>query len=118
MGIAIGSTIVSNSVLKELKPLNSSNSNLSPETINYIKGHIYEKIPLTNLNNQQINEIKDIYTAALRNYYYFLIPLMAICVITAMFVKDNGLKALDEQTPIDTKDFIERKKILNLLLLQ
>ena len=40
---------------------------------------------------------------------------MAICVITAMFVKDNGLKALDEQTPIDTKDFIERKKILNLL---
>lgn len=112
VGIAIGSTIVSNSVLKELKPLNSSNSNLSPETINYIKGHIYEKIPLTNLNNQQINEIKDIYTAPLRNYYYFLIPLMAICVITAMFVKDNGLKALDEQTPIDTKDFIERKKDL------
>ena len=83
---------------------------MSPETINYIKGHIYEKIPLTNLNNQQINEIKDIYTAALRNYYYFLIPLMAICVITAMFVKDNGLKALDEQTPSILKISLNAKR--------
>ncbi|CAX40418.1 transporter of the Major Facilitator Superfamily (MFS), putative [Candida dubliniensis CD36] len=125
VGIAIGSTIVSNSVLKELTPLNNnnnnnpnsnsnSNSSLSPEIIKYIKNHIYEKIPLTslNLNNQQINEIKDIYTIALRNYYYFLIPLMTICVITAMFIKDNGLKALDEQNPIDTKDFIKRKQDL------
>ncbi|KAK6877811.1 Citrate exporter 1 [Candida tropicalis] len=97
VGIAVGSTIVSNTVLKELNSINDDNTSLTDSIITYIQGHIYEKINISNLDPIQVSEIRDIYSRGLRNYFYFLIPLMGICVVTALFVKDNGLKALDEQ---------------------
>ncbi|RCK65995.1 putative transporter C3H1.06c [Candida viswanathii] len=99
VGIAAGSTIVSNTVLKELNGIDRDNTSLTDSIITYIQGHIYEKVDISDLDPLQVSEIRDIYTMALRNYFYFLIPLMAVCVITALFVKDNGLKALDEQDP-------------------
>lgn len=96
VGIAVGSTIVSNSVLPSLKT-DKAKLALSQQTIEYIRGHIYDKVDVSVLTAAQTQEIRSIYTDALKNYYYFLIPLMAIALITNLFVKDNGLRSLDEK---------------------
>ncbi|EMG49300.1 CEX1 Citrate exporter 1 [Candida maltosa Xu316] len=96
VGIAVGSTIVSNSVLNELNNLDKDTTSLTDSIVGYIQNHIYQKIDVHDLTAGQISEVRGIYTTALRNFFYFLIPLMAICVVTACFVKDNGLRALDE----------------------
>ncbi|KAI5957374.1 hypothetical protein KGF54_000302 [Candida jiufengensis] len=106
VGIAIGSTIVSNSVLNSLNHLGPKTT-LSKETINYIKNHIYNKINTSTLSIQEADEIKSIYSNALKNYYYFLIPLMSIAVITTFFVKDNGLCAIDEKPPTPKREDLE-----------
>lgn len=106
VGIAVGSTIVSNSVLSSLNNLGSSTS-LTQLTIDYVKGHIYNKVNVDSLTAAETKEIRDIYTNALRNYFYLLIPLMAICVITTCFVKDNGLCSLDERPPLKKKEDLE-----------
>ncbi|KAI5961855.1 uncharacterized protein KGF55_003826 [Candida pseudojiufengensis] len=106
VGIAIGSAIVSNSVLNTLNNLPSTTS-LSQDTIDYIKTHIYNKINTSTLSILETNEIKTIYSNALKNYYYFLIPLMGIAVITTIFVKDNGLCAIDEKPPTKKREDLE-----------
>lgn len=106
VGIAVGSTIVSNSVLGSLNNLDSSTS-LTQLTIDYVKGHIYNKVNVDTLSAAETKEIRDIYTKALRNYFYLLIPLMAICVITTFFVKDHGLCALDERPAPKRKEDLE-----------
>ncbi|CAK9437568.1 uncharacterized protein LODBEIA_P19460 [Lodderomyces beijingensis] len=98
VGIAVGSTIVSNSVLGALKT-SKAKSALTPELIEHIKTHIYNKIDTSALTGAETEEVRSIYTQALRNYYYFLIPLMAIAVITSLFIKDNGLAGSDEKVP-------------------
>ncbi|CAI5756195.1 unnamed protein product [Candida verbasci] len=105
VGIAAGSTIVSNSVLKELDSTQSQ-SILNEDTINYIKSHIYEKIDISNLNHSQVYQVRQMYVDALHNYFYFIIALMAVCFLTAFFVKDRGLQCIDEE-PINKKNDLE-----------
>ncbi|CAI5756202.1 unnamed protein product [Candida verbasci] len=93
IGNAFASLIISNSLLKEIKQSNQ----LPTWYIDYIKSHVYSKIDTNMLNDKQALIVKTMYTKSIRNFFYFTIPLMAICLISNLFVKDDGLKCIDEK---------------------
>ncbi|CUM66715.1 uncharacterized protein PRCAT00004393001 [Priceomyces carsonii] len=100
VGIAVGSTIISNSLLKKI---NQKGIDLPPEYVNYMKGHIFNKIKTNQLTSQEADVVKNMYVLALRNYFYVLIPLIAICLISSLFIRDRGLKCIDEPQNINNE---------------
>lgn len=100
VGIAVGSTTVSNTFLNKIKETQQNNVHDIPnDYLNYLKDHIYDKIKVDGLNSKQVEIVKSMYLASLRNYYILLIPFMAICLISSFFVKDRGLCCIDEEPP-------------------
>ncbi|ODV68957.1 MFS general substrate transporter [Hyphopichia burtonii NRRL Y-1933] len=97
VGIAVASTTVSNTLLNKVKEMESHNpTDIPTHYLNYLKNHIYDKIQIDGLNDKQITAVRGMYLASLRNYYYLLIPFMAICLISSFFVRDRGLQCIDE----------------------
>lgn len=103
VGIAIGSTIVSNSLLNEISDYESSVSSNNPppaiipqDYLDYLKDHIYSHIETSTLNGSQVAVITRMYEMALRNYFYLLIPFIGVCLISSFFIKDRGLQCIDE----------------------
>lgn len=93
-GIAICSLIVANSVINQAK-INSSNE-LSVEFVQQLSKHIFSKPNLQGLNAEQVHAIKTIYMSSIRNSFYFLLPALAVCLMTCFVVKDDGLHCIDE----------------------
>lgn len=103
VGIAIGSATVSNSFLQNIKEVTKNNpTNIPSGYLKTLEDNIYGKFDTSSLNSLQARMVKLLYIDALRNYFYLLIPFIAICLITSFFVKDRGLQCIDE---IQTKKF-------------
>lgn len=101
VGIAVGSTIVSNSLLKRIS-LEESRGVLDQDYLNFLKDHIYSKIQTDGLSSEQVLRVVNIYEGALFNYFCLLVPLIGACLVSSFFVKDRGLQCIDEnRTPKD-----------------
>lgn len=99
VGIAIASTTISNSLLKEIGNIEhhrSSYSNIPFSYLNELKQNVFSKIDLGPLNTEQANIIRHIYMIAIKNYFYLLLPFIAVCLISSCFIRDRGLQCLDE----------------------
>lgn len=108
VGIAVGSTTVSNSFLDEIKRYKKHNSTNIPDSyLSYLEDHIYSTIKTNGLNLEQVDAVRNMFLKSLRNYYYLIIPFMAVCLISSFFIKDRGLQCIDElpepkkQRPVD-----------------
>ncbi|EGV64972.1 hypothetical protein PSN45_005325 [Yamadazyma tenuis] len=95
VGIAVGSTIVSNSLLSEIATERGL-SNLPDDYLEYLESNIYAKIEIKGLSAGQVNHVIGMYEKALRNYFYLLIPLIGVCLVSSFFIKDRGLQCIDE----------------------
>lgn len=102
VGVAVGSTIVSNSLLNEINT-KKAQSIVPHDYLNNMKTHIYSIIDTNSLNNEQFNAVVDMYDKSLRNYFYLLIPLIGICLLSSFFIKDRGLRCIDEIDNHDTE---------------
>lgn len=94
-GIAICSLIIANSVIDKAK----SDSSLPDEFVQQLSKHVFSKPDLQGLSASQIQSIQTIYMNSLRNSFYFLLPALAICLMTCFVVKDDGLHCIDEAKP-------------------
>lgn len=97
VGIAAGSSVVSNSFLREIDAYAATNAaNLSAEYLAYLRRHIYASISVSGLGEAQVAAVQNMYLAALHKYYIMLIPLMGVCFVSSLFVRDRGLQCADE----------------------
>lgn len=99
LGTAVASLIVTNSLKDQIsKALESPNSykNIPVEYLNYLKSHIYNKIEISGLNQEQILVIKTMYMKSIRNYFYLTIPCIGFCFLGAFLINDRGLQCIDE----------------------
>ena len=97
MGIAVGSLIVSNSLLKEIDvQLKSPDLVLSSTYLTYLKTHIYSRIDITQFSPEQVVVIQGMYMTSIRNFFILCVPLIGICLVSTFFVKDRGLRCIDE----------------------
>lgn len=95
LGTAISSLIITNSLMKDINA-QSKLSNLPALYLQYMKAHIYSHPDLSVLNTEQLAVVRHMYSGALKNYFYFTVPLLGICLVLAFATKDNGLQCLDE----------------------
>ncbi|CUM67696.1 uncharacterized protein PRCAT00005399001 [Priceomyces carsonii] len=93
IGLAICSTIMSNTYTKLLK--NEGMQYFSQEQIGVLGKQIYARIELTNYSESQIAFLRAIYMRSMKYLFYFWIASMGICLISMIFVRDNGLQPLD-----------------------
>lgn len=116
VGIAVGSTTVSNSFLTNIKQLEKDNTTKIPSSyLRYLETNIYSRFDTSSLNTKQTGAVRLMYVNALKNYFYLLIPFIAICLITSFFIKDRGLQCIDELEPpkrknSDTESFVSRNR--------
>ena len=101
VGLAVASLIITNSLLKEItKQENrqdiSSTSSVPTGYLMYLKTHVYSKVDTTQLTADQVLIVRQMYMQAIRNFY-LTIPLLALCLISSLFVKDKGLQCIDEE---------------------
>lgn len=113
IGIAMGSLIVSNTLLKEVNQAlvhREKYANIPSDYLKYLKLHIYTRIEIKGLTEKQVKVIESMYMKSLMNYFYLGIPLIGICFISSFFLKDRGVQCIDEQPePKDKEKSIERK---------
>ncbi|RLV85123.1 hypothetical protein JA9_000100 [Meyerozyma sp. JA9] len=98
VGIAIGSLIVSNSLLKEVNA-ELKHPRIPVKYLHYLKDHIYGKITITGLSASEVDIVRDMYMSAIKNFFYAIIPMIGVCLVGSLFIKDRGLQCIDE---IDT----------------
>lgn len=96
MGLAIASLIISNTLISEINHQRSQGV-LPNDYLNYMQNHIYSKIDTSVLTHDQVVVVRQMYMTSIRNFFYLTIPLLAICLITNLFVKDKGLQCIDEE---------------------
>lgn len=95
VGIAIGSTVFSNTLLNGLNSKKYQDE-MPQWYINQVRHHMYSHIPTENVSTAQVHLIQQLYVKSLKNYFYLLIPFIGICLISSFFVKDRGLQCIDE----------------------
>ncbi|KAK6461232.1 major facilitator superfamily domain-containing protein [Scheffersomyces coipomensis] len=95
VGIAVASLIVSNSLLEQIK-VEEKLDNIPTSYLNYLKSHIFTRIEISNLDPSQVQIIKDMYMKAIKDFFYLCVPLLGICFVGSLFVKDHGLHCIDE----------------------
>lgn len=116
VGIAVGSTTVSNSFLNNIKQLEKDNTTKIPSSyLRYLETNIYSRFDTSSLTTKQTSAVRLMYVNALKNYFYLLIPFIAICLITSFFIKDRGLQCIDEIEPptrknSDTESSVSRNR--------
>ena len=100
VGIAVGSLIVSNSLLKEVNE-ELNHPRIPVEYLHYLKDHIYSKISITGLSDSEVSIVKDMYMSAIKNFFYAIIPIIGVCFVGSLFIKDRGLQCIDEIVTTD-----------------
>ncbi|CAH2353532.1 putative MFS-type transporter M2p [[Candida] railenensis] len=99
IGIAVGSLIVSNSLLNEIKKAEANPQDygdISQTYLDYLKDHIFNHVQVTGISESQSHVVRGMYMKSVKDFFYLMIPLIAVCLISIFFVKDRGLQCLDE----------------------
>lgn len=99
VGVAVGSVIVSNSLIGEID-LAIENpdayGNIPTSYLNYLKQHIYSTLNVNGITSAQERILRQMYMKSIKDFIYLMIPLIGICLLTSFLVKDKGLQCLDE----------------------
>lgn len=108
LGIATATLIITNTLLGEInKQLRES---VLPHLFLYnLKQNIYTHADTTGLTAEQKKVVELMYMKSIKHVFYFMIPLIAICLVTTYFVKDKGLRCLDQKDPKEEKK--EKEKL-------
>lgn len=102
LGIAFCSLIITNSLIKEMKAKRVQDG-LPAAFLENFKTHVFVRPDTSDLTVPQLKIIRSMYMSAIRNVFYFTVPLIAICLISTFFCEDHGLRSLD-QLPEGKKD--------------
>lgn len=112
VGIAIGSTTVSNTFLDNIRSTEKDNTTNIPDSyLDYLKTHIYQRIDVSKLNPDQAQVVRQMYVKSLKNYFYLLIPFIGICLVCSLFVRDRGLQCIDEPTKAERTILESQEKL-------
>lgn len=106
LGVAFCSLIITNSLLKELKAKAVQND-LPTTFLQNFKAHVFVRPDTSTLTSSQLNVLRSMYMKAIRNVFYFTIPLIAICLLSTFLLEDHGLQSID-QIPQKKKDKEEK----------
>lgn len=96
LGIAVSTLIISNTVLQQVTAQLSEN-NVPKQFLEEMKQHIYSKPDISGLSTSLQAVVRSMYMKALRNVFYFDIALIAVGLLLSFFVRDNGLKCIDDE---------------------
>lgn len=110
MGIALGSLIYSTSLTNKIKTAEFLTNNQKEFIINNLNSKIdlNQIIPDPNI----LTLAKELYMESLKNVFILWIPLLGICLVMTLFIKDQGLKSIDDKPP----DCIQLELIDKVLL--
>ncbi|KAK4498724.1 hypothetical protein PRZ48_009234 [Zasmidium cellare] len=78
-----------------------------PEELSYIASSTYSRVNLDSYTMDERNQILDAYSSALKTVFIWLTPLVGLCLILCLLIKDHGLeqkeatkeKAVDVENP-------------------
>ena len=93
VGLAISSTVIANTFLKNLRLTGSQHFN--KEQLDYLKTQLYSRVDLSQYSLEQSEYLKSIYMDSLKKIFYIWMGCIAFCFVTNLFIKDKGLKPLD-----------------------
>jgi len=94
LGLALSSAVFSN-VLK--KSLNSVSTALPPGYKSEVLASILKVPDLTKLTSIQKNEVLDAYMDAAKGVITLWAPLMGVCLVLCVLIKDRGLQRAEEK---------------------
>lgn len=95
LGIAFSSLIITNTVIQQMKS-EKVQDNLPADFLKNLKTHVFVKPDTSGLTASQLEIVKAMYMKAIRNVFYFTIPLIAVCLISTFFLEDHGLQSTDQ----------------------
>lgn len=98
IGNSIGASIVGNTLLHRISEAETNGSTIPAHYWAYLRQHIYSKFKTLDLTAEQADFVRKMYLECLRDYFHFLVAVIAVCLLCYIFVEDKGLKHLDEQT--------------------
>ena len=99
VGVAVGSLIVSNSLIQKIDEAivhPDAYGNISKAYLAYLRQHIYGKIKVNGISASQMRVVSQMYMDSIRDLFYLMIPLIAVCLASTFLVKDRGLQCIDE----------------------
>lgn len=96
LGVAFSSLIITNSLIKEMGA-KKAKEGLPPVFLENWKTHVFVKPDISGLSDSQQQIAKAMYMSAIRNVFYFTVPLIAICLLSTLICEDHGLQSLDER---------------------
>lgn len=102
LGIAFGSLIITNIIMKEIKT-QSAKGTLPAAFLTHLKTHIYTRPDISALSEAEALVVRQMYMHALKTFFYFTVPLLGFCFLASIFIRDNGLKCVDEPEPAKEK---------------
>lgn len=99
VGVAVGSLIVSNSLIQKIDEAiahPAAYGDIPKAYLVYLRQHIYSKIEVTGISASQMHVVSQMYMDSIRDLFYLMIPLIALCLVSTFLVKDRGLQCIDE----------------------
>jgi MFS family permease len=95
VGLAISSTILSNSFIKQLKL--KGDEYFTPVEIQQLSKLIFSSELLNELPLDKANFLKELYMTALKNVFYMWLASISFCFISTLTVRDRGLEPISEK---------------------
>lgn len=117
VGVAVAGTIVSNSILNKIDEGSYGIDKLLSSFVDHWKQHIYQHIDTANITHDQLRAVQRVYMYAIRNFFYLMVPLIGLCLISTLFVGDHGLHCIDEPsestapTVVPTRDSSVKEEV-------
>lgn len=90
-GLALSAAILS-SVFRKNIP-----TDLPPRVADKIRSSTYSVPDLSSLNDEQLQGTLDAYMAGSRAVFIFFVPLIGVCLLGCIFIKDRGLQRAEER---------------------
>lgn len=70
------------------------------ELADTIRSSTYSVPDLSSLSDVQLEGILDAYMAGSRAVFIFFVPLIAVCLVGCIFIKDRGLQRAEEKSEV------------------
>lgn len=94
-GIAVSSLVISNTLNNSINK-EMSTGFLPQSFLLNMKSHVFSHPDYSGFSPQQILHVKQMYMDSIKDSSYFLIPLLALSLLTCVVIRDNGLHCIDE----------------------
>lgn len=93
-GLALSAAILSNVFQRHIP------TDLPMEIANTIRSSTYSVPDLSSLSDVQLEGILNAYMSGSRAVFIFFVPLIGVCLISCIFIKDRGLQRAEERSEV------------------